>query len=140
MTGGAKMIDRPIRVIIAKLGLDGHNRGAHVICAGLRNEGFEVIYTGIRQKAKGIAMAALQEDADAIGISSMVGAHLYLIEKLTQEMKSLGLYDVVIFIGGIIPKEDDEALKNMGVRGIFRPGTGIKEIATFLKSECKKRQ
>ena len=132
------MIDRPIRVIIAKLGLDGHNRGAQVVCAGLRNEGFEVIYTGIRQKAKGIAMAALQEDADAIGISSMVGAHLYIIEKLTQQMESLGLHDVVVFIGGIIPKEDDEALKNMGVKGIFRPGTKIKEIAKFLNRECRK--
>lgn len=132
------MIDRPIRVIIAKLGLDGHNRGAQVICAGLRNEGFEVIYTGIRQKAKGVAMAALQEDADAIGISSMVGAHLYIIEKLRQEMDILGLKDVAIFIGGVIPKEDDDALKNMGVKGIFRPGTGIKEIAAFLNSECQK--
>lgn len=132
------MVDRPIRVIIAKLGLDGHNRGVRVICAGLRDRGFEVIYTGIRQTAKNIARAALQEDVDAVGVSSMVGAHLVLMEQLSREMSNLGLDDVVIFVGGIIPKEDDEALYKMGVKGIFRPGTKISEVASFIKSESRK--
>ena len=134
------MIDRPIRIIIAKLGLDGHNRGVRVICAGLRDKGFEVIYTGIRQTAKGVASAALQEDAEAIGVSSMVGAHLVLMEQLSKEMSNLGLNDVVLFVGGIIPKEDDEALYKMGIKGIFRPGTKISEIAGFIKRECQKRR
>ena len=130
----------PIRVIIAKLGLDGHNRGVRVICAGLRDRGFEVIYTGIRQTAKNVARAALQEGVDAVGVSSMVGAHLVLMEQLSQEMSNLGLNDVVLFAGGIIPKEDDKALHGMGITGIFRPGTKISEIANFLKKECQKRK
>ena len=129
----------PIRVIIAKLGLDGHNRGVRVICAGLRDRGFEVIYTGIRQTAKNVARAALQEGVDAVGVSSMVGAHLVLMEQLSQEMSNLGLNDVVLFVGGIVPKEDDQALYEMGIKGIFRPGTKISEIADFLKKECQKR-
>ena len=129
----------PIRVIIAKLGLDGHNRGVRVICAGLRDRGFEVIYTGIRQTAKNVARAALQEGVDGVGVSSMVGAHLVLMEQLSQEMSNLGLNDVVLFVGGIVPKEDDQALYEMGIKGIFRPGTKISEIADFLKKECKKR-
>ena len=128
----------PIRVIIAKLGLDGHNRGVRVICAGLRDRGFEVIYTGIRQTAKNVARAALQEGVDAVGVSSMVGAHLVLMEQLSQEMSNLGLNDVVLFVGGIIPKEDDQALYEMGIKGIFRPGTKISEIADFLRKECQK--
>jgi len=132
------MVDRPIRVIIAKLGLDGHNRGVRVICAGLRDKGFEVIYTGIRQTAKNVAWAALQEGIDAVGVSSMVGAHLVLMEQLSREMSNLGLDDVVVFVGGIIPKEDDEALYKMGVKGIFRPGTKISEVASFIKSESRK--
>jgi methylmalonyl-CoA mutase C-terminal domain/subunit len=128
----------PIRVIIAKLGLDGHNRGVRVICAGLRDRGFEVIYTGIRQTAKNVARAALQEGVDAVGVSSMVGAHLVLMEQLSQEMSNLGLNDVVLFVGGIVPKEDDQALYEMGIKGIFRPGTKISEIADFLKKECQK--
>jgi methylmalonyl-CoA mutase C-terminal domain/subunit len=134
------MQKRLIRVVIAKLGLDGHNRGAQLICAGLRNEGYEVIYTGIRQKAKSTAQAVLQEDADAVGVSSMVGAHLYIMESLVSEMNKLGLDDVVLFVGGIIPKGDDEALRKLGVRGIFRPGTRIKEIAEFLRRECHERE
>ena len=130
----------PIRVIIAKLGLDGHNRGVRVICAGLRDRGFEMIYTGIRQTAKNVARAALQEGVDAVGVSSMVGAHLVLMEQLSQEMSNLGLNDVVLFVGGIIPKEDDQALYEMGIKGIFRPGTKISEIADFLKKECQKRR
>ena len=133
-------VDHKIRVIIAKLGLDGHNRGVRVICAGLRDKGFEVIYTGIRQTAKNIAWAALQEDVDAVGVSSMVGAHLVLMEQLSKEMSSLGLNDVILFVGGIIPKEDDEALYKMGIRGIFRPGTKISEIADFMKKKCGKRR
>jgi methylmalonyl-CoA mutase C-terminal domain/subunit len=130
----------PIRVIIAKLGLDGHNRGVRVICAGLRDRGFEVIYTGIRQTAKNVARAALQEGVDAVGVSSMVGAHLVLMEQLSQEMSNLGLNNLVLFVGGIVPKEDDQALYEMGIKGIFRPGTKISEIADFLKKECQKRR
>jgi len=133
-------MDRRIRVIIAKLGLDGHNRGVRVISAGLRDRGFEVIYTGIRQTAKKIAWAALQEDVDAVGVSSLVGAHLVLMEQLSKEMSNLGINDVVLFVGGIIPKEDDEALYNIGVKGIFRPGTKIDEISDFLRMECGKRR
>jgi len=134
------MGDRKIRVIITKLGLDGHNRGARVISAGLRDKGFEVIYTGIRQTPKGTAMAALQEDADAIGVSSMVGAHQYLMESLAREVSKLGLDDVVLFVGGIIPKEDDEALQKVGVKGIFRPGTRIDEIVHFLEETVAERR
>jgi len=134
------MDERKIRVIIAKLGLDGHNRGARVICAGLRDKGFEVIYTGIRQTPKGTAMAALQEDVDAVGVSSMVGAHLYLMENLSKEMSKLGLDDVILFIGGIIPKEDDEDLYRVGVKGIFRPGAKINEIADFLREKVGEKR
>ena len=129
---------RRIRVIIAKLGLDGHNRGVRIICAGLRDRGFEVIYTGIRQTAKNVAWAALHEGVDAVGVSSMVGAHLVLMEQLSKEMSSLGLNDVVLFAGGIIPKEDDQALYKMEVKGIFRPGTKIDEIADFIKKRVRK--
>lgn len=134
------MRERPIRVIIAKLGLDGHNRGVRIICAGLRDKGFEVIYTGIRQTAKNVAWAALQEDVDAIGVSSLVGAHLVLMEQLSKEMSNLGLNDVMLFVGGIIPKEDDEALYKTGIKGIFRPGAKISEIAEFIQKECQKRR
>ena len=134
------MGERKIRVIIAKLGLDGHNRGARVISAGLRDEGFEVIYTGVRQTPKGTAMAALQEDADAVGVSSMVGAHQYLMESLSKEMFKLGLNDVILFVGGIIPKGDDQALYQLGVHGIFRPGTKIKEVADFLRKKREERR
>ena len=134
------VVDHKIRVIIAKLGLDGHNRGVRVICAGLRDRGFEVIYTGIRQTAKNVAWAALHEGVDAVGVSSMVGAHLVLMEQLSKEISNLGLNDVMLFVGGIIPKEDDEALYKMGIRGIFRPGTKISEISDFIKKKCGKRK
>ena len=130
------MSERKLRVIIAKLGLDGHNRGVRVICAGLRDRGYEVIYTGIRQKAREVARAALQEGVDAVGISSMVGAHLVVMRQMKQQLAELGLDDVVLFVGGIIPKEDDQALHDMGVLGIFRPGTRIDEIDVFLKEQC----
>jgi len=131
------MKERKIRVIIAKLGLDGHNRGVRVVCAGLRDRGFEVIYTGIRQKIKAVAMSALQEDVDAVGVSSMVGAHLEVMARLRQEMSTQGLDDVVLFVGGIIPEEDDQTLHKLGIKGIFRPGTRIDDIADFLKKECQ---
>ena len=134
------MGERKIRVIVAKLGLDGHNRGARVISAGLRDKGFEVIYTGIRQTPKSTAMAALQEDADAVGVSSMVGAHQYLMENLAKEMSGLGLDDVILFVGGIIPKEDDEILRNAGVIGIFRPGARIDEIVHFLREKVAEKR
>ena len=131
------MSERKSRVIIAKLGLDGHNRGVRVVCAGLRDRGHEVIYTGIRQKAPAVARAALQEGVDAVGVSSMVGAHLVVMEQLRKQMDELGLDDVVLFVGGIIPKEDDQALSNLGVQGIFRPGTSIDEIDEFLKKNVR---
>ena len=134
------VVDHKIRVIIAKLGLDGHNRGVRVICAGLRDRGFEVIYTGIRQTAKNVAWAVLHEGVDAVGVSSMVGAHLVLMEQLSKEMSNLDLNDVMLFVGGIIPKEDDEALYKMRIRGIFRPGAKISEIADFLNRECHNRR
>ena len=131
------VVDHKIRVIIAKLGLDGHNRGVRVICAGLRDRGFEVIYTGIRQTAKNVAWAALHEGVDAVGVSSMVGAHLVLMEQLSKEMSSLGLNDVVLFTGGIIPKEDVSVLKKAGVDGVFGPGTHTEDIVDFIKNNVK---
>lgn len=131
------MSERTLRVIIAKLGLDGHNRGVRVVCAGLRDRGHEVIYTGIRQNASAVARAALQEGADAVGVSSMVGAHLVVMEQLKKQLDELGLNDVVLFVGGIIPKEDDQALLDLGVKGVFRPGSSIDAIDNFLRKNVR---
>lgn len=130
-------MSRPIRVLIAKPGLDGHDRGAKVIARGLRDEGFEVIYTGIRQTPQMIAHAALQEDVDALAISILSGAHMSLVPKILELLASQGQGDLLVVVGGIIPTKDRLPLKEMGVSEIFGPGTTIQTTANFLRSRCK---
>ncbi len=130
-------MSRPIRVLIAKPGLDGHDRGAKVIARGLRDEGFEVIYTGIRQTPQMIAHAALQEDVDALAISILSGAHMTLVPKILELLASQGQRDLLVVVGGIIPTKDRLPLKEMGVAEIFGPGTTIQTTANFLRSRSK---
>jgi len=126
-------MDRKIRVIIAKAGLDGHDRGAKVIASAFRDAGIEVIYLGLRQTPEMIVEAALQEDADAIGISILSGAHMTVFKKILSQMKLKGLNDVLLFGGGIIPKEDIERLKALGVGELFTPGTPTHETINYVK-------
>ncbi|MBE0597832.1 MAG: cobalamin B12-binding domain-containing protein [Desulfuromonadales bacterium] len=126
-SGGKK-----IRVLMAKIGLDGHNRGVYVVSHGLRRAGFEVIYTGLRQTPAMVAKTAVEEDVDVIGISSMVGAHLSIVNKLKQELEKHGATDIPITIGGIIPRDDYPSLLALGVRKIFPTGTEVREIAQYL--------
>jgi methylmalonyl-CoA mutase C-terminal domain/subunit len=128
-----KFMERKIRVLIAKAGLDGHDRGAKVIAAALRDAGMEVIYTGLRQTPEMIVEAALQEDVDVIGISILSGAHMTIFPKVLKLMKEKGLDDVLLTGGGIIPKEDIQKLKEMGVGELFTPGTPTTEIAEYIK-------
>lgn len=127
-------MEKKIRVLIAKAGLDGHDRGAKVIAAALRDAGMEVIYTGLRQTPEMIVEAALQEDVDAIGISILSGAHMTILPKVYNLMREKGLTDVLLTGGGIIPEEDINALKNMGVGELFTPGTTTMEIADYIKA------
>jgi methylmalonyl-CoA mutase C-terminal domain/subunit len=126
-------MDKPIRVLIAKPGLDGHDRGAKVIVRALRDAGFEVIYTGIRQTPDMIAAAAMQEDVDAVGLSLLSGAHLTLFPEVVKRLRKAGLKDVLVFGGGIIPDEDVPALKKAGVSRVFGPGTALSAIVDYLK-------
>jgi methylmalonyl-CoA mutase C-terminal domain/subunit len=121
-----------IRVLIAKPGLDGHDRGAKVVARALRDAGMEVIYTGIRQTPEMIAEAALQEDVDAVGLSILSGAHMELFPRVIEQLKARGVDDVFLFAGGIIPDEDLPALREMGFQGIFRPGATTQEIIEFI--------
>lgn len=121
------MTIKPIRVLLAKPGLDGHDRGIKVVAKALRDEGFEVIYTGLHQTTQMIAMAALQEDVDVVGLSIHSGAHVSIIKSLQQEMHNLKLKKP-IFVGGIIPEDDIKTLLNMGVTKVFGPGTPLKQI------------
>ncbi len=130
-------MDRKIRVIIAKAGLDGHDRGAKVIASALRDAGMEVIYTGLRQTPEMIVEAALQEDVDAIGISILSGAHMTIFPRVLELMKEKGMDDVLLFGGGIIPEEDIKKLKEMGVGELFTPGASTVEIIEFLKNWVK---
>ena len=130
-------MDRKIRVLIAKAGLDGHDRGAKVIAASLRDAGMEVIYLGLRQTPQMIASAAVQEDVDAIGISILSGAHMTVFPKILEEMKKNEIDDVLLFGGGIIPDEDIDNLKNLGVGALFTPGTPTHEVVDFLKKWVK---
>ena len=125
-------VDRKIRVVIAKPGLDGHDRGAKVIARALRDAGMEVIYTGLRQTPEQIANASLQEDADVIGLSILSGAHNHIVPRLMELLRQHGLDDVLVLIGGIIPDVDIPKLKAIGVKGIFLPGTGMQEIVDFI--------
>src|SRR5215216_1323889 len=123
----------PLRVLIAKPGLDGHDRGAKVVARALRDAGFEVIYTGIRQTPEMIAESALQEDVDAIGLSILSGAHLTLFPRVMDELRKRDLDDIVVWAGGIIPSEDVEACKAMGIAEVFGPGTSTQETVEFLR-------
>jgi len=130
---------RKLRVVIAKPGLDGHDRGAKVIARALRDAGMEVIYTGLRQTPEQIAAAALQEDADVIGLSILSGAHNHIAPRLMDLLKEKGLDDVLVLIGGIIPDVDVPGLKAIGVKGIFLPGTPIQEIVDFIHENVRAR-
>jgi len=130
-------VERKIRVIIAKAGLDGHDRGAKVIAAALRDAGMEVIYTGLRQTPKTIVNAAIQEDVDAIGISILSGAHMTVFPQILEEMKNQGVDDILLFGGGIIPEEDIAKLKELGVGELFTPGADTTEVARFLENWVK---
>jgi methylmalonyl-CoA mutase C-terminal domain/subunit len=126
--------ERRIRVLVAKPGLDGHDRGARVVAYGLRDAGFEVIYTGLRQTPEQIATAAMQEDVDVIGLSILSGAHLGLTRKVIEQLHKQGVEDIPILVGGLIPESDKPALKEMGVAEIFTAGTPISSIAAFITS------
>jgi methylmalonyl-CoA mutase C-terminal domain/subunit len=129
--------ERKIRILIAKPGLDGHDRGAKVIARGFRDAGFEVIYTGLHQSPEQIVHAAIQEDVDAIGLSSMAGAHNRLFRAILDLMRKLGAEDIAIFGGGIIPDEDVIRLKKMGVMEIFKPGTPIEKAVQWVKGNIR---
>ena len=132
------MPEKKIRVLVAKPGLDGHDRGAKVVARMLRDAGMEVIYTGLRQTPEMIVTAALQEDVDVIGLSLLSGAHMTLFPNVLELAREKGLGDVVFLAGGIIPDEDVPALKEMGIVGIFGPGASAEEIAGFIKEQVKK--
>ena len=132
-------MSRKLRVVIAKPGLDGHDRGAKVIARALRDAGMEVIYTGLRQTPEQIAAAALQEDADVIGLSILSGAHNHIAPRLMDLLKQKGLDDVLVVIGGIIPDVDIPRLKAIGVKGIFLPGTPMQDIIEFINANARQR-
>lgn len=128
---------RKIRVVIAKPGLDGHDRGAKVIARALRDAGMEVIYTGLRQTPEQIAAAALQEDADVIGLSILSGAHMHVCPRLMELLREKGLDDVLVLVGGIIPDVDIPRLKGMGVKGIFLPGSPMQHIIDYINGNVR---
>lgn len=130
-------MQRPVRVLVAKVGLDGHDRGAKVIATALRDAGMEVIYTGLRQTPEMVVQAALQEDVDAIGVSILSGAHNTVFPKLLHLMKQEGMNDVLLTGGGIIPNEDIEELTKIGVGKLFTPGTKTQDIADYIKEWVK---
>jgi methylmalonyl-CoA mutase C-terminal domain/subunit len=133
-------IKRPIRVLVAKVGLDGHDRGAKVIATALRDAGMEVIYTGLRQTPEMVVNAALQEDVDAIGISILSGAHMTVFPKVAALMKERGMQDVLLTGGGIIPEEDMTALQQQGVGKLFAPGTSTNDIAGYITDWVKQHR
>jgi methylmalonyl-CoA mutase C-terminal domain/subunit len=134
------MADRPLRIVIAKAGLDGHDRGAKVIARALRDAGMEVIYTGLFQSPEQIVQTAIQEDADGIGLSILSGAHMTLFPLVVEQLKARDASDIVFFGGGTIPAEDAKRLKELGVREIFTPGAPLQEIIDFVERECGKRR
>ena len=134
------MTEQKIRILIAKPGLDGHDRGAKVIARALRDAGMEVIYTGLRQTPEMVVEAALQEDVDAIGLSILSGAHMTLLPRTIELLKEKGLDDILVFGGGIIPDQDVPELKRLGVRGIFGPGTSTDTIVDFIREEVSRQQ
>jgi methylmalonyl-CoA mutase, C-terminal domain len=130
-------VSKPRRVLIAKPGLDGHDRGAKVIVRALRDAGFEVIYTGIRQTPEMIAAAAMQEDVHAVGLSLLSGAHMTLFPEIVKQLRKKGLKDVLVFGGGIIPDEDVKPLQKAGVDRVFGPGTSISAIVDYLNEKLR---
>ncbi|WP_038056467.1 cobalamin B12-binding domain-containing protein [Thermus amyloliquefaciens] len=132
-------MDRRIRVLIAKPGLDGHDRGAKVVARALRDAGMEVIYTGLRQTPEMIVSAAIQEDVDAIGLSILSGAHMHYFREVKRLLEEQGASDILLFGGGIIPDEDVPKLKALGVAAVFGPGTSTQEIVDFLKRAVPER-
>jgi methylmalonyl-CoA mutase C-terminal domain/subunit len=133
------MNERKIRVLVAKPGLDGHDRGAKVIARALRDAGMEVIYTGLRQTPEMIAAAALQEDVDAVGISILSGAHNTLCPRIVNLLRENGMDDTLVLVGGIVPQEDVVTLKQNGIAEVFLPGTSTEDIVTFLRENVKDR-
>jgi len=131
-------MEKKIRVLIAKPGLDGHDRGAKVVARALRDAGMEVIYTGLHQTAEMIVETAVQEDVDVIGLSLLSGAHMTLFKDVTKLLKEKGMGDVLVLGGGIIPEEDTPALKKSGICGVFGPGTPCEDIVKFIKKNVKK--
>jgi methylmalonyl-CoA mutase, C-terminal domain len=142
MSNAAKgnMENRPLRIVVAKAGLDGHDRGAKVIARALRDAGMEVIYTGLFQTPEQIVQTAIQEDADGIGLSILSGAHMTLFPLVVEQLKAQGAEDIVFFGGGTIPPEDAERLLQLGVRAIFTPGAPLQDIIDFVTVECGKRR
>jgi len=138
MAAAPSSTNEKIRVLIAKPGLDGHDRGAKVVARALRDGGCEVIYTGIRQTPEMIAEAALQEDVDVVGLSILSGAHLELFPRIVDELKKRDVDDVLLFCGGIIPEEDTAALNDLGFAAIFRPGTNTGDIVQFVYDNVKR--
>ena len=129
-------MDRKIRVVVAKPGLDGHDRGAKIVARALRDAGMEVIYTGLHQTPEQIVETAIQEDADAVGISILSGAHMTLVPKIGELLRAQEAQDVVVTVGGTIPGEDIEALKHLGVAEVFTPGATTDEIVAFIRDSC----
>jgi methylmalonyl-CoA mutase C-terminal domain/subunit len=133
-------MNRPIRILVAKVGLDGHDRGAKIIATSLRDAGMEVIYTGLRQTPEMVVNTALQEDVDAIGVSILSGAHMTVFPKIMQFMKEKGLNDVLVTGGGIIPENDMNLLHSMGVGKLFQPGTNTQEIVSYISNWVKENR
>ena len=131
------MSERKVRVVVAKPGLDGHDRGAKIVARALRDAGFEVIYTGLHQTPEQVVATAIQEDADAIGLSVLSGAHNYLFKRVLELLKEQGAEDIAVFGGGIIPPEDIAALKAMGVKELFTPGTSTQDIIRFVHDNIR---
>jgi len=134
------ILNRPVRVLVAKVGLDGHDRGAKVIATALRDAGMEVIYTGLRQTPEMVVNTALQEDADAIGVSILSGAHMTVFPKILQLLKEKEMTDVLLTGGGIIPEDDMKTLNEMGVGKLFAPGAATTDIADYIKDWVKKNR
>ena len=131
------MVTRKIRVVVAKPGLDGHDRGAKIVARALRDAGFEVIYTGLHQTPEQIVATAVQEDADAVGLSVLSGAHNYLFARVLELLREKGADDIAVFGGGIIPAEDISALKAMGVKELFTPGTSTQDIVRYVRDNIR---
>lgn len=139
MEGGVTSNDTPLRILVAKVGLDGHDRGAKIIARAFRDAGFEVIYTGLHQTPEMVAEAAAQEDVDAIGLSLLSGAHMTLFPAVLDELRARKLDDVIVFGGGIVPQEDAEELANIGVRAIFTPGAKTDDIVQWVRANVVRR-